>query len=115
MKKSHNIPFMYRFCLCIGWSQTLRRLRTFAFSTPFAITFEDAFAVIPGNPTGFDAGDLTNRKIGFVDGYSTDSSCLARQVDITVHIIVVSVSFTLRPLFECYNALNWVTNVSVSL
>ena len=95
---------MCRFCLCIGWSQTLRRLRTFQFSPPFAISFKDAFAVIPGNPTGFDAGDLTDRKIGFLDGFVSDSSCLARQVNITVNIIV-SVSFTLRSFFEFHNAL----------
>lgn len=75
--------FNFYYDACTGWSQTLRRLRTFQFSPPFAISFKDAFAVIPGNPTGFDAGDLTDRKIGFLDGFVSDSSCLARQVNIT--------------------------------
>lgn len=74
--------FNFYYDACTGWFQTLRRLRTFAFSTPFAATFKNAFAVIPGNPTGFDAGDLTDRKIGFLNGYASDPSCLARQ-DIT--------------------------------
>ncbi|XP_072047794.1 uncharacterized protein [Amphiura filiformis] len=66
---------------CTGWFHTYLRDRTFQFSDPFS-TIEGekvGFFVKPGNPRNFTYQDISGKKIGFLDGYSSDESCVARQ------------------------------------
>ena len=72
----------------IGWYPTFPRLRTFQFTDSYSQGVAAGFSVAAGNPGGFDATDLTDKKIGFVRGFFTDSSCVARQGDaVTVRIL----------------------------
>ncbi|XP_072019019.1 uncharacterized protein [Amphiura filiformis] len=64
---------------CTGWFHTYVRSRTFQFSDPYTTTEEAAFIVKDSNPGNFDYQDISNKKIGFIDGFVFDEFCVARQ------------------------------------
>ncbi|XP_072047796.1 arginine-binding periplasmic protein-like isoform X2 [Amphiura filiformis] len=64
---------------CTGWINKYERSRTFRFSDAFSTPDEAAFFVKPGNPLAFDYRDISNKKIGFIDGFAFDEFCVARQ------------------------------------
>jgi ABC-type amino acid transport substrate-binding protein len=67
--------------VCMGWWQTIERIHVFNFSKEYGKTPLSHFFVAAGNPKGFDASDITGKKIGFIDGWATDEKCLARMTD----------------------------------
>lgn len=73
--------FNFYYDACVGWYPTVPRLRTFQFTDSYSQGVAAGFSVAAGNSDGFDAADLTDKKIGFVRGFFTDTSCVARQGD----------------------------------
>lgn len=62
---------------CSGWRPMKERTRTFAFGDSFTRDSTSTFVTLPGNPDDFNWRDLTGKKIGFGDGYSTSEHCVA--------------------------------------
>ena len=91
-----KMDLLFILFLNIGWFPTFPRLRTFQFTDSFSQGVPTGFSVAAGNPGGFDAADLTDKKIGFIRGFYTDPACVARQGDaITVRIVVITTRFCL--------------------
>ncbi|XP_013403832.1 uncharacterized protein LOC106169072 [Lingula anatina] len=62
---------------CTGWSANIDRIGTFSFSNAFSPKSRSFFYTKPGS--NFNALDIRNKKIGFLDGWSEDEKCVARQ------------------------------------
>ncbi|XP_072016261.1 uncharacterized protein [Amphiura filiformis] len=62
---------------CIGWRNTTERRRYFDFSDDYVQPTMEVFVTLPGNPGGFDYHDLTAKKIGFINGFSSNEQCVA--------------------------------------
>ena len=86
-----------------GWLPTFSRLRTFQFTGGLVQNKPSGFLVKPGNPDNFDFANLSDKKIGFIDGFFSDPGCVARNDDIytTVsrHIISVERCYQLYAFF----------------
>ncbi|XP_003728506.1 uncharacterized protein LOC105442906 isoform X2 [Strongylocentrotus purpuratus] len=65
---------------CSGWIQTFDRLLTYSFTKPYMEASKVAIYAKNGSTLPYD--DLTNRKVGFADGWAYDEFCLARYTDI---------------------------------
>ncbi|XP_072047805.1 arginine-binding periplasmic protein-like isoform X2 [Amphiura filiformis] len=69
---------------CTGWFHTYVRDRTFQFSDPFSTVKADefGFGIKSGNHRNFSYRDISDKTIGFIDGFSADEDCVARQDNI---------------------------------
>ncbi|XP_072019531.1 L-arginine-binding protein-like [Amphiura filiformis] len=67
---------------CAGWIKSHTRARTFEFSKSWTKPVNYYLIIKTGNPKGFDRNDVTNKTLGFVDGFINDEFCLARQTSI---------------------------------
>ncbi len=72
------------FIIITGWIKSYDRARTFDFSKPFGKPVQYNFVVKSGNPRGFNPADVTNMKMGFIDGFVSDEFCVGRQTNIQV-------------------------------
>ncbi|XP_041471952.1 uncharacterized protein LOC121421334 [Lytechinus variegatus] len=61
---------------CTGWIQTLNRRLTYSFTNPYKKG--NTVALYAKNDSTVTYNDLTNRKVGFLDGWNADEFCLAR-------------------------------------
>ncbi|XP_072046775.1 uncharacterized protein [Amphiura filiformis] len=62
---------------CIGWRNTVERRLYFDFSDDYVQPTMEVFVTLPGNPGSFDYQDLTAKKIGFINGFSSNKQCVA--------------------------------------
>ncbi|XP_072018576.1 uncharacterized protein [Amphiura filiformis] len=67
---------------CVGWVGTYDRHRTFQFTDPYGKAETETFFVKKGVGATFNWRDLTGKKVGILDGYSSDEHCLVRQTGI---------------------------------
>nr|XP_054756791.1 uncharacterized protein LOC129262819 [Lytechinus pictus] len=65
---------------CLEWVQTYDRLLTFTFSAPY--TKGGTVGLFVKNDSFVTYDDLTNQKVGFIDGWNSDEFCLARYTNI---------------------------------
>ncbi|CAH1778067.1 unnamed protein product [Owenia fusiformis] len=65
---------------CMNWSPTVGRTHVFSFSQSYRKLIPAQF-YIKFDDTMFDPTNITGKKIGFLDGYSSDEKCLVRQSD----------------------------------
>lgn len=73
--------FNFHYDACAAWYHTYVRERTFQFSAAMTKNVASGFIVRPGNPDGFDWRDLTDLKIGFVEGFASSPICVAQNAD----------------------------------
>ncbi|XP_072028154.1 uncharacterized protein [Amphiura filiformis] len=62
---------------CIGWRNTVERRRYFDYSDEYDKPIMQVFVTLPGNTGNFDYRDLTEKKIGFGNGFSSSEQCVA--------------------------------------
>lgn len=62
---------------CTGWYNTRDRARTFDFTDPFQKALKPYFFVLE-NDTSFAYPQFSGVKVGFLDGWWIDESCLSR-------------------------------------
>nr|XP_054762352.1 uncharacterized protein LOC129268910 [Lytechinus pictus] len=65
---------------CTGWVQSFDRLLTYYFTVPYKKG--NTVALFAKTDSTVTYNDLTNRKVGFLDGWSADEFCLARYTNI---------------------------------
>ncbi|XP_072019215.1 L-arginine-binding protein-like [Amphiura filiformis] len=68
---------------CPGWVGTFDRHRTFQFTDPYGKAELETLFVKKGAGASFNWRDLSGKKVGILDGYSSDEHCLAKQTGIT--------------------------------
>ena len=77
--------FSYISQIATGWYHSTSRKRTYKFTNAYTKTRDNTFLYVKnGNPRNVNPSDLTDKVIGFIDGFIQDEFCIKRQEGITV-------------------------------